>query len=233
TGPQGPQGSQGATGGTGPAGLTWRDAWNSSTAYAVNDAVNFNGSSYISIQPGTNLEPDTNPSFWSLLSLQGATGATGATGAQGQIGPVGPQGPQGSQGLTGATGATGTTGPQGPIGLTGSQGPQGATGATGATGPQGAGYTAGSTTSLAIGVGSKTFTTQSGLAYTVGAHVRAASNATPTSYMEGLVTSYVGSTLVINADTTGGSGTAADWNINLAGNVGATGASGSQGATGP
>src|SRR5437868_5043214 len=91
TGPPGPQGSQGATGGTGPAGLTWRDAWNSSTAYAVNDAMNFNGSSYISIQPGTNLEPDTNPSFWSLLSQQGATGATGATGAQGPIGPVGPQ----------------------------------------------------------------------------------------------------------------------------------------------
>ena len=164
------------------------------------------------------------------VSLIGPTGSTGATGAQGPIGPVGPQG---TQGLTGAIGATGATGPQGPIGLTGSQGPQGATGATGATGPQGAGYTAGSTTSLAIGVGSKTFTTQSGLAYTVGARVRAASNATPTNYMEGLVTSYVGSTLVINADTTGGSGTAADWNINLAGNVGATGASGPQGAIGP
>jgi hypothetical protein len=38
--------------------------------------------------------------------------------------------------------------------------------------------------------------------------------------MEGLVTSYSGTTLVINVDTTGGSGTIASWNINVAGNVG-------------
>ena len=47
------------------------------------------------------------------------------------------------------------------------------------------------------------FTTQSGLAYTVGARARAASNAAPTNYMEGLVTSYSGTMLVINVDTTG------------------------------
>jgi hypothetical protein len=40
--------------------------------------------------------------------------------------------------------------------------------------------------------------------------------------MEGLVTSYSGTTLIINVDTTGGSGTLANWNINIAGNVGAT-----------
>jgi hypothetical protein len=38
--------------------------------------------------------------------------------------------------------------------------------------------------------------------------------------MEGLVTSYSGTTLVINADTVGGSGTFASWNINIAGNTG-------------
>jgi hypothetical protein len=42
--------------------------------------------------------------------------------------------------------------------------------------------------------------------------------------VEGLVTSYSGTTLVIDADTVGGSGTFASWNINVAGNVGATGA---------
>jgi hypothetical protein len=47
--------------------------------------------------------------------------------------------------------------------------------------------------------------------------------------MEGLVTSYSGTTLIINIDTTGGSGTFASWNINAAGNVGATGATGASG----
>jgi hypothetical protein len=40
--------------------------------------------------------------------------------------------------------------------------------------------------------------------------------------MEGLVTSYSGTTLVINVDTTSGSGTIASWNVNVSGNVGVT-----------
>jgi hypothetical protein len=54
--------------------------------------------------------------------------------------------------------------------------------------------------------------------------------------MEGLVTAYSGTTLTVNVDLIGGSGTAADWNINLAGQQGATGsvgAAGASGATGP
>jgi hypothetical protein len=50
--------------------------------------------------------------------------------------------------------------------------------------------------------------------------------------MEGLVTSYSGTTLVITVDTIGGSGTFASWNINVAGNFGATGATGATGAAG-
>ncbi|MFL6438189.1 MAG: carbohydrate-binding protein, partial [Terriglobales bacterium] len=127
-GAQGTQGPQGAIGPTGSAGLNWLGSWNSGTVYAVDDAVSFNGSSYISIQASTNLAPDTNPAFWSLLAQQGATGAAGATGATGAIGATGPQGPQG------LTGATGATGPQGPIGI---QGPRGVQGAIGPTGPVG------------------------------------------------------------------------------------------------
>jgi hypothetical protein len=52
----------------------------------------------------------------------------------------------------------------------------------------------------------------------------------PTNYMEGLVTSYSGTTLVVNVDTTGGAGTAADWNLNLAGNAGAQGPAGPAGS---
>jgi hypothetical protein len=41
-----------------------------STTYALNDAVQFNGTSYISIQAGNlNHQPETSPTFWSILSI--------------------------------------------------------------------------------------------------------------------------------------------------------------------
>lgn len=85
-----------------------------------------------------------------------------------------------------------------------------------------AGYGGTSSTSLAIGTGSKVFTTQAGLAYN-GARVRAASAANPTNYMEGIVT-YSGTTLTMVADAIGGSGTKTDWVFSIAGAPGATGA---------
>lgn len=90
----------------------------------------------------------------------------------------------------------------------------------GGTGPTGAGYGGTSTTSLAIGTGSKAFTTQSGLAYTNGARVRASSAANTANWMEGLAT-YSGTTLTIEVDKTNGSGTHADWNLNIVGQPGA------------
>src|SRR5271166_5337258 len=66
-GPQGavgPAGADGATGPQGPAGaaatgLVYQGLWNTATTYALNDAVSFGGSSYISLA-GTNTgnEPD-------------------------------------------------------------------------------------------------------------------------------------------------------------------------------
>jgi hypothetical protein len=100
-------------------------------------------------------------------------------------------------------------------------------------------YQSTSTTSLAIATGAQTFVTQSGLAYTAGARARAASAANSANYMEGIVASYSASTLVLTVDTIGGSGTHADWNINIAGNqgsvgpVGPTGPQGIQGIQGP
>jgi hypothetical protein len=164
-----------------------------------------------------------------MVTLQNA-GPTGATGATGAVGPSGPAGPAGPAGATGSAGAPG------------SQGPQGATGASGANG---AGYAATSTSSLPVNSGSTTFATQTGLAYSAGARARASSAANGANYMEGLVTSYSGTSLIINVDTTGGSGTHADWNLNVAGNVGpqgpqgpsgpagSTGSPGSTGAAGP
>lgn len=92
-------------------------------------------------------------------------------------------------------------------------------------GDAGKGYAATSVTSLLIAnAASKAFTTQSNLAYTVGARVRASSAANTANYMEGLVTAYSSTTLTILTDKIGGSGTLNDWNINLAGQPGTDGA---------
>jgi hypothetical protein len=138
TGAQGPQGLQGPAG-TNGTGFNFRNAFDPTAAYAVNDVVTYNGSTYVGIAANgpSSQTPDQNPSAWSVMAQQGATGLTGAQGAQGATGP---QGPIGLTGATGAQGATGAAGPMGPIGLTGatgSTGPQGATGLTGPAGPGG------------------------------------------------------------------------------------------------
>jgi hypothetical protein len=99
-------------------------------------------------------------------------------------------------------------------------------------GADGAGYGGVSTTSLAIASsGSISVTTQAGLAYVVGSRVRLASSATPTNWMEGVVTSYSTTTLVFTADLSNGSGTISIWTLSIAGVRGATGA-GTAGADG-
>lgn len=87
-----------------------------------------------------------------------------------------------------------------------------------------------STTSLAIAVASKTFTTQSGKAFNVGRWVLCTSDADPTNYMHGQITSYSGTTLIVNVTNIGGSGTLADWTITISGTRGAVGATGAPGA---
>ncbi len=77
TGAQGPQGLQGLTGPAGPKGMQWRGIWNSSTAYAIDDAVKASdGSSYIAIAASTNQTPP-NATYWSKLVDKGDTGAAG------------------------------------------------------------------------------------------------------------------------------------------------------------
>jgi hypothetical protein len=83
------------------------------------------------------------------------------------------------------------------------------------------GYGGTSATSLLIGTGTKTFTTQGSLAYD-GARVRAASAANPNNWMEG-VADYFGTTLTMTSDKIGGSGTHADWLFSIAGQPGADG----------
>jgi hypothetical protein len=112
-------------------------------------------------------------------------------------------------------------------------------GATGPTGPTGIGYNGlTSSTSNPVSTGSLTFTTNlanTDTAITVGNRVRIAYTVTPTNYVEGIITSFSGTTLIMTSDATGGTGTYTSWNITVSGNIGPTGPSGTgpTGATGP
>lgn len=89
-----------------------------------------------------------------------------------------------------------------------------------------------STTSLAIGTGTKVFTTQSGKSFSNGA-LLLITRSGGAEYMYGQVSSYSSTTLTMNITTTSGSGTYTDWIISIAGIPGPTGAQGSTGPVGP
>jgi hypothetical protein len=172
-------------------------AWDSATAYVAFDVVSFEGTSYVCIQANTNEEPSSGDSppnaFWTVLAAKGDAATV-------SVGTV-------------TTGAGGSAAAVTNVGTSGDA-------VFDFTIPAGEGYGGTSTTSLAIGTGSKAFTTQAGLAYTNGARVRASSAADTTNWMEGLAT-YSGTTLTITVTKTNGSGTHADWNLNVVGEPGA------------
>lgn len=89
-----------------------------------------------------------------------------------------------------------------------------------------------STSSLAIGTGAKTFVTQAGKNFVAGQFITAAHVGTPANFMFGQVTSYSGTSLVIDVQVVGGSGTIASWTVSAAGVRGATGATGAAGTPG-
>jgi hypothetical protein len=97
-------------------------------------------------------------------------------------------------------------------------------GNTGLTGPTGPGYGGTSTSSLTVGTGTQSFTTQAGLAYQVGTRVRIASSASPSNWMEGSVTSYSSTSMSVSVSKVGGSGTIASWTLSVAGEPGVSGA---------
>jgi hypothetical protein len=80
-----------------------------------------------------------------------------------------------------------------------------------------------STSSVLIGTGAKTFTVPAGLGFVIGMTLRIAN--TSANFMTGEVTSYVGTSLVMNITAVGGSGTLASWNISMAAVGAATAAS--------
>ncbi len=160
TGTPGPAGQDGT-------GFDFKEAWSSSTQYAVNDVVLYQNALWLATAVNSNVTPVAGDD-WAVF-------------------------------LPAGTGTTGNTGPAGP------------------------GYTATSTSSRSIGITPTSWTTQSGLAYTVGARVRVSSSASPTNWAEGIVLSYSSTTLSVDVDKINGSGTFASWNINIAGEPGEQG----------
>jgi len=70
--------------------IVWKGAWNSSTAYTVDDAVSHSGNSYICIQAGTNQNPSSATAYWSIMASAGTNGTDAdllniASTAQGDI----------------------------------------------------------------------------------------------------------------------------------------------------
>jgi hypothetical protein len=122
------------------------------------------------------------------------------------------------------------------LGPVGPPGPPGPGGPTGTQGPAGPGYKATSTSAIIPGTGIATFVTQSGLAYLTGERVRAASAGTTNTFVEGPCQSYNPNanppTIVINADTFGGTGSHSDWNIGVGGTPGPQGPQGLPGTAG-
>jgi len=89
--------------------------------------------------------------------------------------------------------------------------------ASAATATNAPGTSATSTTSLAIGTGSKSLTVQTSKAFVVGQWVTVTNTATPANWMHGQITAYTSGTgaLVVNVSAIGGSGTYAAWTIGL------------------
>jgi hypothetical protein len=86
-----------------------------------------------------------------------------------------------------------------------------------------AGIAASSTTSLAVGAGTKVFTVPAGKQFLASVPMVAVSASDPTKRMFGSVQDYIGPTLTLNITSFDGTGTANDWNISPSGAKGATG----------
>jgi hypothetical protein len=81
-------------------------------------------------------------------------------------------------------------------------------------------YTATSSTSSSVTVGTIGLAVGAGFAYAKGNRVRISRTSDATIYMEGIVISYDGSILLTSVDTIVGTGTFTDWTVVLAGNAG-------------
>lgn len=54
--------------------MNWQGQWDSATSYAVNDVVEYNGSSWIAVSANSNSAPSDSSSDWDLVARQGMHG---------------------------------------------------------------------------------------------------------------------------------------------------------------
>lgn len=196
--------------------------YDNARVYGFMDVATLNGSSFVWINntPGAGHAPP-DATYWQILASKGDTGPTGpaawsnttswATATNYVVGPpasvvvhplnkniylcIVPH-------LSGAFAADLAAGKWLLIG-------QSATEAT-------------SGTALAIGIGSKVFSAVAGFSYQNGVRLRASSNGSPTSWMEGVCLYDPAAQIITMAvDKTGSAGTFADWNFNRCGQPGA------------
>lgn len=73
--------ASGGTGPPGPVGITWLGEWSAITAYAIRDAVQYQGSSYITTQPNTGVPPPSDLTKWDIVASAGAVGPPGPPGS--------------------------------------------------------------------------------------------------------------------------------------------------------
>lgn len=84
-------------------------------------------------------------------------------------------------------------------------------------------------TTITNGTGTQTFSVATGLSFSSGMIVTAYVTAAPSAYMQGTVTSYTSTTLVINATYSQGTYTGTGWTIQISGPQGPVGAAGTGG----
>ena len=89
-----------------------------------------------------------------------------------------------------------------------------------------------SITSLTVGTGTRTLAISAGLSFAPNMPVTITYNSNGAIWMYGVVTSYTGTSLVVNVLSSNGSGTYAYWTIAASGPPGASGATGSSTAWG-
>lgn len=109
-GQDGQAGADGAAGADG-VGFTFRGEWDGS-AYAVNDVVTYQGTTYIMIA-GFGDEDITDTTVWAPLAVKGDKGDKGEDGAAAAAGEKGDKGDPGADGAAGADGAPGADGADG------------------------------------------------------------------------------------------------------------------------
>jgi len=86
-------------------GYRYRGTWSASTAYAAQDVVLANGSSYVAKVASKGNAPATAAASWGLLAAGAPSGPTGPAGA---AGPTGAPGPKGDAGVPGPSGPKGS-----------------------------------------------------------------------------------------------------------------------------